>query len=79
VFALSAGFIVAFCALALADLESLSAIINASFGWSVKYFGFYWQILLLATFVIGIVLAITPAGSVVLGNKKEPEFGWFQW
>ena len=79
VFILTAGFIVAFCGLALADIETLSALINVGFAWSIKYFGLYWQILLLATFAIAIILALLPTGSVVLGRRDQPEFGWFKW
>ena len=79
VFIITAGFITAFCALALSDIEQLSNLINAGFAWSIKYFGFYWQLLLLATFVIALLLAILPTGSVRLGQRDTPEFGWFKW
>ena len=79
VFALTGGFIAAFCLTALVSLETLSAWVDAGFGWSVKFFGLYWQILLFATFVIGIVIAIMPASRVKLGNIEKPEFTVFQW
>jgi choline-glycine betaine transporter len=79
VFALTGGFIALFCLLALFSLESLSAMVDTGFAWSVRFFGLYWQILLFATFVIGIVIAIMPASSVRLGNLARPEFNVFQW
>jgi glycine betaine transporter len=79
VFALTGGFIAVFCVLALVSLETLSAWVDVGFGWAVRYFGLYWQILLFATFVIGIVIAIMPAGRVRLGNIEKPEFTVFQW
>ena len=79
VFALTGGFIAVFCVLALVSLETLSAWVDVGFGWAVRYFGLYWQILLFATFVIGIVIAIMPAGRVRLGNVEKPEFTVFQW
>jgi glycine betaine transporter len=79
VFALTGGFIAVFCVLALVSLETLSAWVDVGFGWAVRYFGLYWQILLFATFVIGIVIAIMPAGRVRLGNVEKPEFSVFQW
>ena len=79
VFALTGGFIAVFCALALVSLETLSAWVDTGFGWSVKFFGFYWQILLFGTFVMGIVIAIMPASRVKLGNIDKPEFSVFQW
>jgi glycine betaine transporter len=79
VFALTGGFIAVFCVLALVSLETLSAWVDVGFGWAARYFGLYWQILLFATFVIGIVIAIMPAGRVRLGNVEKPEFSVFQW
>ncbi len=79
VFALTAGFIALFCLLALASLDTLSAWVDAGFGWSARLFGLYWQLLLFATFVIGIVIAIMPASRVRLGNLAIPEFSVFQW
>ena len=79
VFALTGGFIAIFCVLALVSLETLSAWVDAGFGWAVAWFGLYWQLLLFATFVIGLVIAAMPAGSVRLGNLAKPEFNVFQW
>ena len=79
VFALAGGFIAVFCGLALFSLETLNAWVDAGFGWSVRFFGLYWQILLFATFVMGMVIAIMPAGRVRLGNLEKPEFTLFQW
>ena len=59
VFALTGGFITLFCAMALVSLETLNTWVDAGFGWSVQFFGLYWQILLFATFVIGLVIAAT--------------------
>lgn len=78
-FALTGGFIVAFCGLALVDIDLLKNLVNAGFGWSVKAFGAYWQLLLLLTFVIGLVMAFSRSGSVILGNLARPEFTFFQW
>ena len=79
VFVLAGGFIAVFCGLALISLETLNAWVDAGFGWSVRFFGLYWQILLFATFVMGMVIAIMPAGRVRLGNLEKPEFTVFQW
>jgi choline-glycine betaine transporter len=79
VFALTGGFIAVFCLLALFSLETLGAWVDGGFGWSVQLFGLYWQLLLFATFVIGLVIAIMPAGGVRLGNLAKPEFTVFQW
>jgi glycine betaine transporter len=78
-FAITGGFILLFCAYALIDLEGLSALVDNGFGWSAHYFGLYWQILLLGTFLIGLVLCVLPGGRAVLGNLASPEFSNFQW
>ena len=61
-FALSGGFILLFCLYALVDLDRLSAAVDWGFAVSAKYFGLYWQILMLATFLISLVLCVLPGG-----------------
>jgi choline-glycine betaine transporter len=78
-FAITGGFIAAFCLVALYDLDLLSGMVDASFAFSAKYFGLYWQILLLATFLIGLVLIFLPGGKAIMGNLATPEFPVFQW
>lgn len=79
VFAMSGGFVVAFVALALIDIDTLGSVVNTSFAWSTKLFGAYWQVLLLLTFFIGIGLAFSRYGAVRMGNKEEPEFSTYKW
>ena len=78
-FAVSGGFIALFCAYALLDIDGLSALVDASFAVSARYFGLYWQILLLATFLIGLVLCALPGGRTVMGGLARPEFRAFNW
>ena len=68
-----------FVALALYDGELLSNLVNAGFGWSVKVFGPYWQLLLLLTFLIGLGLAAGRTGKVILGGTTKPEMDTFRW
>ncbi len=79
VFAISGGFVIAFVAMALIDIDALSKIVNSGFAWSTKLFGAYWQILLFLTFFIGLGLAFSRLGAVRLGNLKTPEFTTFKW
>ncbi len=79
VFAISGGFIGLFVIMALIDIEALKAMVNTGFAWSTKLFGAYWQLLLLATFFIGLVLAFTRTGAVKLGNLEAPEIRTFKW
>ena len=79
VFIISGGAIVLFVILTLYDIDMMSGWVNSAFATSTKYFGAYWQVLLLLTFVIGIILAVGRTGAVVLGGIKAPEMPTFQW
>lgn len=76
---LSGSFIALFVSLGLYDQALLSSLVNASFTWSVTYFGVYWQVLMLLTFIIALVIALGRAGDVKLGNLATPEMTTFQW
>ncbi len=78
-FVLTGGFIVLFCLLALFSLDLLSSAVDVGFAWSAKYFGLYWQLLLLATFFMGLIIAILPGGKAIMGGLDKPEFTTFQW
>jgi len=78
-FALSGGFIALFCLWALVDLQGLSGAVDAGFAFSARYFGLYWQVLLLATFLISLMLCAMPGAKARLGNLPHPEFTTFQW
>ncbi|WP_428671451.1 BCCT family transporter [Roseibium sp.] len=78
-FAVTGGFILLFCAYALIDIEGLSALVDQGFGVSAQYFGLYWQVLLLATFLIGILICFLPGSKAVMGKLAKPEFTAFQW
>lgn len=79
VFLISGGVLVLFAVAALFDLELVSGLVNSAFATSTKYFGAYWQVLLLLTFFIGLGLAWGRTGRVVLGGVKTPEMSTFQW
>ncbi|MBR9866563.1 MAG: BCCT family transporter [Oceanospirillales bacterium] len=79
VFLISGGVLVLFAVLALYDINMMSGWVNTAFAASTKYFGAYWQILLLLTFVIGLFLTLGRTGAVVLGGVKTPEMPTFQW
>ncbi|WP_442962081.1 BCCT family transporter [Pseudoalteromonas sp. UG3-2] len=78
-FVITAGFIALFCLFAVVDLDTLSALVDSSFAWSARYFGLYWQLLLLATFLISIVIVFMPGAGRKLGDTEQPEFTAFQW
>ena len=80
VFYICLVFVSSFCLYALIDLEGLSSLVDTSFGFSAQYFGLFWQVLLLATFLIGLVICFLPGSKTKLGSKGvKPEFSLFQW
>src|SRR6056297_244102 len=78
-FAITGGFLALFCLIALYDLDLLSRMVDASFAFSAKYFGLYWQLLLLGTFLMGLVLVVLPGSKAIMGGLDRPEFPLFQW
>lgn len=78
-FAITGGFILLFCAYALFDLAGLSAMVDSAFAVSARYLGLYWQILLMATFLIGLFLCVLPGSKTLMGGVSNPEFKTFSW
>jgi len=76
---ISGGLLVIFSCFALFDLQLVSQAVNTAFSASTRLFGAYWQVLLLATFVIGLILAFGRTGDVVLGGVTKPEMSTFRW
>ena len=79
VFFISGGALLIFVAFALHDLGLVTNWVNNAFAMSTRYFGAYWQILLLLTFIVSLILAVGRTGSVVLGGLKTPEISTFKW
>jgi len=78
-FLISGGFIALFGLAALIDLDALSGAVDWGFNIAATYFGLYWQVLLLATFLIGLLLCVLPGGRAIMGGLATPEFTTFQW
>ncbi|MGF7185202.1 choline/carnitine/betaine transport [Desulfitispora alkaliphila] len=76
---ISGGLLVLFVLASIINVNFVSNIVNVTFGWSVDYFGYFWQVLMVATFFIAIFLAFSRYGQVKLGKKEEPEMGNFKW
>ncbi|KEQ14077.1 BCCT family transporter [Endozoicomonas numazuensis] len=79
VFLVSGGSLGLFVLLSLHDIEMVSRWISAGFYASTRLFGFYWQVLLLATFIISLALVIGRTGRVRLGGLDKPELSNFKW
>ncbi len=79
VFIGSGGVLVAFVLFSLVKVEAVSKFVDQGFDWSIRYFGAYWQFLMMATFVVGAVLAASKYGKVRLGDAVKPEMSYFKW
>jgi glycine betaine transporter len=79
VFALSGGFLLIFVTTAMFDLDFLSSTVNSAFGGATKYFGAYWQVLMLLTFIIALGIALSGSGKARLGNLGAPDISTFKW
>ncbi|KGX86583.1 BCCT family transporter [Pontibacillus litoralis] len=76
---LSGGFLVLFLLMSFLNGTLMDGWITSAFNFSVTFFGAYWQLLLLATFVVGIALALTRYGKAKLGKLDKPEISYFRW
>jgi choline-glycine betaine transporter len=79
VLSLTMGFILLFVGWSLNDAEGLASVIGAGFGWTAKYLGSFFQLLLLATFFIALGVAFSRSAQARLGGRTEPEIGTFRW
>ena len=79
VMTVSAGILVVFVVAAIAVPTTVSELVNQGFSASVRWFGLYWQVLLLVTFVVAIALACTPWAKARLGGIPVPEYSRFKW
>ncbi|WP_054636395.1 BCCT family transporter [Thalassobacillus sp. C254] len=79
VFGLSGGLLLLFALLSFISMEAVGLFVSETFAWSAAYFGAFWQVLMLATFAVAIVLAFSTYGKVRLGNTSSPELSNFKW
>ena len=79
VFIGSGGILLAFVLFSFVYLDLVSAFVNTGFNLSIRYFGAYWQFLVLATFIVGAVLAVSKYGKVRLGDTSKPDMSYFKW
>ncbi|KIR12761.1 BCCT transporter [Staphylococcus gallinarum] len=79
VFSVSGGILVLFVIMSSLFTQATSHVVKTGFQLSITYFGAFWQVLLLATFAVGLFLAFSKYGNVRLGNATEPEMSYFKW
>ncbi len=75
----SAGALAAFVLTAVAVPDTVASWVGTGFTWSARWFGLYWQVLLLAVFVVAVLIAATPYARARLGGLTTPEYGRFKW
>jgi glycine betaine transporter len=79
VFGISGGVLILFVILALFDISLVENLVSSSFAWSARFFGGFWQVLMLATFFVGIGLAFSKYGKIKLGGLDKPELSLYKW
>ncbi|MDQ0207030.1 BCCT family transporter [Alkalicoccobacillus murimartini] len=79
VFLISGGILVLFVLLSVFNVEWTSTYVDLGFDYAIRYFGPYWQILLIATFIVGAYIAFSRSGNVVLGKLEKPEMSFFKY
>src|SRR5690625_1627609 len=68
VLALSGGALTLFVLFSIIFPENIAQLVDKGFSLSITYFGAYWQLLLLATFLVGLVLSLSKYGKVQIGR-----------
>ncbi|RNA69420.1 BCCT family transporter [Alteribacter keqinensis] len=76
---ISGGLLLLFVISALVDVDFVSGLVDAGFGFSADYFGAFWQLLMLSVFIIALVLAFSSHGRIRLGKREDPEMSTFKW
>lgn len=75
----STGILAAFVAAAILVPGVVGEGVGVGFTKAAEWFGFYWQILLLLTFVVAVALIFTPWARARLGGRDTPEYSRFKW
>ncbi|ASL68205.1 High-affinity choline uptake protein BetT [Bacillus cereus] len=68
VFIISGGSLLLFVIAVFLNKDYVESAINNSFAFSIKYFGAFWQVLLLGTFIVAMCMAFSKYGRVKLGD-----------
>ena len=79
VFLISGGSLLLFVIAVILNKSYVEGVINSSFAVSIKYFGAFWQVLLIGTFVVAMGMAFSKYGRVKLGGLDKPEISTAKW
>ena len=72
-FFISGGALLLFVIIALINADFVSDIVDYLFGLSATYFGMLYQVVLLGTFIIALILALSKYGNIRLGKMDKLE------
>lgn len=75
----SVGILAAFVIPAILVPNTVGDWVDHGYKASARWFGLYWQVLLLVTFVVAILLIISPWSKARLGGRAAPEYDRFKW
>lgn len=78
-FAISGGFIALFVIASLINIDTVSSWVGKATSFSMTWFGALWQVIMLFTFLIALVIALSRYGNVKLGKLDKPEIRTFSW
>ena len=76
---ITGGFASFFCFFSFFYFKELKHIIEILFTSSVTFFGAFWQLEVVITFLISIGLCFNKGSKACLGRLEKPEFSAFQW
>lgn len=76
---ISGGALLLFVLIAMINADFIASAVDYLFDLSATYFGIPYQIVLLGTFLIALVLAFSKYGNIRLGNMDKPEISTFKW
>lgn len=79
VFLISGGLLILFVVIGFINVDFITNLVDVSFAFSVKYFGALYQIVLLGTFLIALVIGFSKFGKIRLGKLEKPEMSAFRW
>nr|WP_280771444.1 BCCT family transporter [Salipaludibacillus daqingensis] len=79
VMAISGGLLLVFVLASIFNAEMVGNLVNISFEFSATFFGAFWQVLMLLTFLIALAIAFSKYGRVKLGKLDKPEMSTFKW
>lgn len=80
VFAIAAGFVIAFISWGIADTAGMGAVASTALHWVSTNFGWFFSLLTVCVFVFMLVVGFGPFGGIRLGaDDEEPEFGRMSW